>query len=58
MARVLREVMAAMRTSADFERIGDHVSNVAENVWFIEHGERVMSEREKRDHRKALIPTC
>ena len=31
------------------ERIGDHATNIAENVWFLHHGERPLPPREKRD---------
>jgi len=32
----------------NIERIGDHATNIAENVWFLEHGE-MPGERAKRD---------
>ncbi|HTA66196.1 MAG TPA: phosphate signaling complex protein PhoU [Xanthomonadaceae bacterium] len=33
----------------NIERIGDHATNIAENVWFLVHGDEVMPVREKRD---------
>ena len=33
----------------NLERIGDHATNIAENVWFLHHGERPLPPREKRD---------
>lgn len=33
----------------NIERIGDHATNIAENVWFLHHGERPLPPREKRD---------
>ena len=33
----------------NIERIGDHATNIAENVWFLVHGDAVMPTREKRD---------
>ena len=33
----------------NLERIGDHATNVAENLWFQEYGEVDMPKREKRD---------
>jgi len=33
----------------NIERIGDHATNIAENTWFLVHGEQPTEEREKRD---------
>lgn len=33
----------------NLERVGDHATNIAENIWFQEHGEGAMPPREKRD---------
>jgi phosphate transport system protein len=33
----------------NLERIGDHATNIAENVWFLIHGEQPLPPREKRD---------
>ena len=33
----------------NLERIGDHATNIAENVWFLIHGEELMPPRDKRD---------
>ncbi|MEO8001465.1 MAG: phosphate uptake regulator PhoU, partial [Arenimonas sp.] len=33
----------------NIERIGDHATNIAENTWFLVHGEALMEGREKRD---------
>ena len=33
----------------NLERVGDHATNIAENIWFIVHGEQPGAEREKRD---------
>ena len=33
----------------NLERIGDHATNIAENVWFLLHGEQPLPPRDKRD---------
>jgi phosphate transport system protein len=33
----------------NIERIGDHATNIAENIWFLVHGDEPMPAREKRD---------
>ena len=33
----------------NLERIGDHATHLAENVWFLHHGEQPLPPREKRD---------
>lgn len=33
----------------NIERIGDHATNIAENTWFLVHGETLSEKREKRD---------
>ena len=40
----------------NIERIGDHATNIAENVWFIEHGEPPAAPREKRDQTASAPP--
>jgi len=37
----------------NIERIGDHATNIAENTWFLVHGEPPAGEREKRDQTSA-----
>ena len=49
MARDLRVILAAMKVSSDIERIGDHATNIAENIWFLVHGDEQLPPREKRD---------
>ncbi|MFL6593365.1 MAG: phosphate signaling complex PhoU family protein, partial [Luteimonas sp.] len=38
----------------NIERIGDHVTNIAENVWFRSRGDEMRSPRERRDATHAI----
>jgi len=40
----------------NIERIGDHVTNIAENVWFRARGEDALPRRERRDGTNAIRP--
>ena len=40
----------------NLERIGDHATNIAENIWFLQHGESPLPEREKRDESNTVAP--
>ncbi len=39
-----------MFIAKNIERIGDHATNIAENTWFLVHGEPLTEERAKGDH--------
>ena len=39
----------------NIERIGDHATNIAENVWFLVRGEEVLPPREKRDDSSTAV---
>ena len=39
----------------NIERIGDHATNIAENVWFLVRGEEVLPPREKRDESNTTV---
>jgi phosphate transport system protein len=39
----------------NIERIGDHATNIAENVWFRVHGEEILPPRDKRDETNTVV---
>lgn len=39
----------------NLERIGDHATNIAENIWFLLHGETPLPERDKRDDSNTTV---
>ncbi|MDR7134105.1 phosphate transport system protein [Lysobacter niastensis] len=39
----------------NIERIGDHATNIAENVWFLVKGEELLPPREKRDDSSTTV---
>lgn len=47
--RVITPCTHLLFMAKNLERVGDHATNIAENIWFQEHGEGPMPPREKRD---------
>ena len=48
-ARAITPCTHLLFMAKNLERIGDHATNIAENVWFLIHGEDLMPPRDKRD---------
>lgn len=48
-ARAITPCTHLLFMAKNLERIGDHATNIAENVWFLVHGEGLLPPREKRD---------
>ena len=48
-ARAITACTHLLFMAKNLERIGDHATNIAENVWFLVHGEELMPPRDKRD---------
>ena len=48
-ARAITPCTHLLFMAKNIERIGDHATNIAENVWFLVHGEDQLPPREKRD---------
>jgi phosphate transport system protein len=47
--RSISSAIHVMFVAKNLERVGDHATNIAENIWFIVHGSPLLDEREKRD---------
>ncbi len=48
-ARAITPCTHLLFMAKNLERVGDHATNIAENVWFQEYGELPMPPRDKRD---------
>ena len=48
-ARAITPCTHLLFMAKNLERIGDHATNIAENVWFLVHGDAPLPPREKRD---------
>lgn len=53
-ARAITPCTHLLFMAKNIERIGDHVTNIAENIWFLEHGDEELPPREKRDGTNVL----
>ncbi|MCD9027663.1 phosphate signaling complex protein PhoU [Luteimonas sp. BDR2-5] len=47
--RVITPCTHLLFMAKNIERVGDHATNIAENVWFLVHGDDVLPPRDKRD---------
>src|SRR5690606_14588488 len=48
-ARAITPCTHLLFMAKNLERVGDHATNIAENVWFLVHGDETLPPREKRD---------
>ena len=48
-ARAITPCTHLLFMAKNLERIGDHATNLAENVWFLVHGDQPLPPRDKRD---------
>ncbi len=48
-ARAITPCTHLLFMAKNIERVGDHATNIAENIWFLVHGDDNMPPREKRD---------
>ena len=54
-ARAITACTHLLFMAKNLERIGDHATNIAENVWFLIHGEELMPPRDKRDESSTTV---
>jgi phosphate transport system protein len=54
-ARAITPCTHLLFMAKNLERIGDHATNIAENVWFLLHGEELMPPRDKRDESNTAV---
>jgi phosphate transport system protein len=53
-ARAITPCTHLLFMAKNIERIGDHATNIAENIWFLVKGEQPLPPREKRDESSTL----
>lgn len=53
--RSISSAIHVMFIAKNLERVGDHATNIAENIWFIVHGAPLIEEREKRDYTSTTV---
>ena len=54
-ARAITPCTHLLFMAKNLERIGDHATNIAENIWFLIHGEELMPPRDKRDESSTTV---
>jgi len=54
-ARAITPCTHLLFMAKNLERIGDHATNIAENLWFLIHGEELMPPRDKRDESSTTV---
>ncbi len=54
-ARAITACTHLLFMAKNIERIGDHATNIAENVWYLVHGEELMVPRDKRDESNTTV---
>ena len=54
-ARAITPCTHLLFMAKNLERIGDHATNIAENIWFLIHGEDLMPPRDKRDESSTTV---
>ena len=54
-ARAITPCTHLLFMAKNLERIGDHATNIAENIWFLLHGEELMPPRDKRDESSTTV---